>query len=169
MAVSKSNLSAFTPGPVGEMKTIARDLALAHDGAMFHVEYLAADIADAGTASIAVTAGSAIIAHMAFEVAAEGKVTAVLYEGTTTTLGTACVAYNLNRTLKALTPTTAIKHTPTITTAGTAIGALMTLGDPVRGPEWVAEAGAKYLLVATNNAGTTGDILVSATFYEVEV
>jgi hypothetical protein len=79
------------------------------------------------------------------------------------------VAYNLNRTLKALTPTTAIKHTPTITTAGTAIGALMTLGDPVRGPEWVAEAGAKYLLVATNNAGTTGDILVSATFYEVEV
>ncbi len=166
MAVSKSNLSAFTPGTIGEMTTITRDQALMHDGAVYVVCLVAAAVEVAGTASLSMTVGTQANVYANLAMGMNGAASMYVYEDAGTTEGTDIAAYNMNRASTG-TPYVTFVHTPTITTAGTAFyTALAPLGSA--SVDTVLTAG-EYVLLATNNSSTSADINLRATFYEVEV
>ena len=146
-----------------------------HEGEHFTATYLSAAVANNASLDIHIVTGAAKVPHTIIEVDVDGKSHLFLYETITTSgNGTGVTPYNNNRN-SALTATTAVYHTPTVTGTGTLIKNILIPGGTKQAvvgssgstrTEWILKASTKYLLRVTNKSGSAIDISAALKFYE---
>lgn len=145
-----------------------------HDGDHYNASYLVAAVANNGNADIRFTTG-AKSCHMNAVMTASGKSQFFIYEAPTVSVGTAITIYN-NKRSSTNTPTAAVKHTPTVTAAGTTLlinglinggtGGVSQGGSGGNRNEIVFKPSTEYLIRLTNTAGTAQDLNILLEWYE---
>lgn len=151
-----------------------------HEGEMWHAERTVSGVADAGAVNLLLNVGSAVDAHVVFEVLASGQVTVSLWESPTiNTLGTEVTIYNMDRNVTT-TAHSQLYHTPSITSTGSVAlvnGRLLPggnspqtrVGGGIRqNTEWILAPSRNYLLRVTNNSGSAATINTVVEWYEEE-
>lgn len=148
-----------------------------HQGQMFLASYKSPDASpiadDASISMLLVTDGGE--PHLVFDVEAGGDCEIQFYEDTTTSNdGTALAEVQMNRNSAKVATLTAT-HTPTVSGAGTllmtqfqpgGIAGQSTGGGGFSPREWILKGSTKYLIIATNRAGTAQPMSISAQWYE---
>lgn len=147
-----------------------------HEGEMFIASYKNADgapVADNGTMDLQIYTG-AKYCHTVFSATFGGDFEVAFYENPTTSGGTSVAANNMNRN-KGIVATAAVVHTPSVSNVGTLLfnifepggQKVQAVGGATRSnSEWILLPERKYLLRATNRAGSTKDGSVVIQWYE---
>jgi len=161
----------------GALSTIDTVHYEVHEGETFQSSYKSPDdgaIADNASLDMLLVTG-ANYAHLTFSVAAGGDCEVLFYESTVTSNdGTALAENNMQR-YSTNTATVTATYTPTVSNVGTLLHNSLQPGG--RGPqapggtsraetEWVLKTGTKYLIRATNRAGTAQPVSIVAQWYE---
>ena len=146
-----------------------------HNGQMFMTGHYVASLADAATIVILVEAASAM--HMIFSAALGGDATFTVTKGVTATTGTALTPVNKNEysSLTSLNAT-AISHTPTGVSGGTAYPTVLlpggtggnSSGSSGQGfsSEIILKTGTNYLITLTNVSGNAKGASLVCEWYE---
>ena len=163
----------------GSRKSMTSDHAYIHEGLLFETFYKASVNAAANMdISILTPAATAGYVHLRpSAVSGSGdKITVTLHEAVTMTVGTGLTAYNHNRN-STKTAGAVVKHTPTVTNTGTAIGQGFIGGGTGFGQstsgsergeqnEWVLKPATQYLLRINNASSAANIINANVLWYE---
>lgn len=163
-----------TTGAIVMMDTIHHEV---HEGEMFLAEHSVASVADGGTVRLVLSSGTAKQPHVSFNVSAGGACQVYLFEGSTSTGGTAVTSYNYNRT-SSRAATMTVAHTPSAGTAGTVTlingrylaggnSPTTRIGGGIRqSVEFIFAPSTKYFLDTINKSGSAISINVATEWYE---
>ena len=156
----------------GALITIDDALRRIMEGAAFHVSDSNV-IANTNSRTLLLTTPNTTTrVHLAFKIGTNVLVQYFLYENPTiSNVGTDVTAYNRDRN-SATAATLTVKHTPTVSDAGTALsqGYLVTNNinsERVEDRLWVLKQNEEYLLRVTNNSGGNANITILVDWDEV--
>lgn len=146
----------------GPMTVIDFEHDKTHEGRYFSGGYYNSSLANSANQDLLVTTSSNNTFHAQFLIAISGDCTMQIFEGPTTSSGTSVTISNHNRASSKSSDLT-VKHTPTVTDAGTQINGTIFLpgGDKHTGGggsfgfanEFILTKSTSYLLRATNVSG----------------
>lgn len=160
--------------PLGGVVTIPMEHHEIHEGHSFTALHVRSGTPTTGALLEVVAPASGDI-HAVFLPEANAESVAYLYEGQTSSAGTAVTAYNRDRNSTTAATLTAV-HTPTVATTGSdilcawnigssGIGGARGSGTGARGNEFILKASTKYLLkVMPTASGAT--CILSVDWYE---
>ena len=161
----------------GAVGNIDQEHLMIHEGLMYTVSARMTIANAGGTFEFLASVPAGVYPHFrTITIATDGgPIDVDLYGGTTTTAdGTPVTAVNNNQA-SSNTASTSVFHTPTITTDGTLLEAILIPGNKQTGSlgseasnEWVLQSSTKYMIRITNNttgAGTS-EFTINISFYE---
>jgi len=147
-----------------------------HEAGMYHASHLYTTIGDDANADMLIKVGANKELHSAIAVVAGGDAYFYLYSGTTTSaIGTAITPRNMNREDGTDASDADVRHTPTVSSAGTQLAAgfipggqknQAVGGDARSGAEWILAKSTDYLARVTNKAGSAKDISIVLEYYQ---
>lgn len=157
-----------------EIEVIAFEHGQVHRGRMWHLSYRIESLANNASLDIVLSVG-AQRAHTVIQAHGGADAWSILYEGPTlSAAGTALTIHNMKRGTAGI-PALAATHTPTVTTTGIELDAVLLPGGSGSGSqgagvrrevEWVLAANTVYLLRHTNIGGNSQPASVAVEFYE---
>ena len=125
-----------------------------------------------GRSLLLTTPNTAMRIHLSFKIGANGNVQYFFYEDPTISdVGTAVTPYNRDRN-SAATATLTVKHTPAVTSVGTAIskGNLVISNninsERIEDRMWILKQNEQYLLRVVNNSGASVYTTILVDWYE---
>jgi len=149
-----------------------------HEGETFQSSYKSPDdgaIADNASLDMLLVTGASKYAHLTFSIAAGGDCEVLFYESTVTSNDGTALAENNMKRYSTETATVVATYTPTVSNVGTLLHNSLQPGG--RGPqspggtsraetEWILKTSTKYLIRATNRAGSAQPMSIVAQWYE---
>lgn len=146
------------------------------EGLLFTIGYtypFSAPLADGANFDIVIAFGPGVEPRVSIEGLCVGNAMGYLYEGTTTTGGTALTPINLNRP-STITPNAAAVLNPTVTSLGTPLGSFVLIGGQkkkatggdISTASMIFKPLTNYLLRMTNVSGGAQAAEITVTWYE---
>jgi len=146
-----------------------------HEGITFQTSYASGSVANSGNLDLIVsTTGTVLTSHASWVISSGGDAQIYFYEGITGTYGTQVTGINLNRQ-SSNTPEVQTFTNPSVSVLGLLLhqehlpggfGPSAPGGVARRSTEWMLATNKRYLLRATNIAGTAQPMSINFQWYE---
>ena len=146
-----------------------------HEGITFQTSYASGSVANSGNLDLIVsTTGTVLTSHASWVISSGGDAQIYFYEGITGTYGTQVTGINLNRQ-SSNTPEVQTFTNPSVSVLGLLLhqehlpggfGPSALGGVARRNTEWMLATNKRYLLRATNIAGTAQPMSINFQWYE---